>query len=247
MAKYNVFENKEDWAKFRLTYFTSSEAHRLLTDVKRDMTEDELKQHKLANPKSKSKTIIDKSILSEGAKSYIRERVAEMLATPPPTYYNSSMEHGNETEPQAVNNYAQKYGYELNSDGFIYTSFGGFVFFYNDEYNAGGTPDLIITIPKRKIGEIKCPDSKTHLLYMMLKSVEDVKRVVFEYYVQLQMNMWLAGAESGVFISFDDRYYNDKHHSKEIEIPYDTELIEDLKIKLKLAKAYKDEILSMLN
>jgi hypothetical protein len=243
MAKYNVFENKEDWAKFRRGLFTASEVHRLLAEVKRDMTDEELEHHKKVNPKSRAKTIVDNNILGEGAKTYVRERLAILLAPEEPQYYNSNMERGNEVEPQAVMAYAESIGKSVNDHDFVYTSVGGFVFFTDEEYNAGGTPDIIIG---KTICEIKCPLSKTHLEYMMLETAEDIKKAVPHYYSQMQMNMWLVDVDNGVFISYDDRYYNNAHHLHTVDVPRDEDHIELIKSKLLKAKAYKDEILAKL-
>ena len=194
MAKYNVFETKEDWAKFRRGLFTASEVHRLLAEPK-------LKADKEAGN------------LSEGAKTYVREA------------------------------YANSIGKSVNDDDFVYTSVGGFVFFTDEEYNAGGTPDIIIG---KSICEIKCPLSKTHLEYLMMRNVEELQKAVPQYYAQMQMNMWLCDAEDGVFISFDDRYYNQVHHLHSIYVPRDEEYIEIMKSKLLKAKEYKNQILNTI-
>lgn len=225
MSKYNVFETKEDWANFRKGLFTASEVHRLL-----------------AEPKLKADK--ESGNLSEGAKTYVRERVAILLAPEEPQHYNANMERGNEAEPQAVMAYATKLGKSVNDDDFIYTSIGGFVFFTDEEYNAGGTPDIIIG---ETICEIKCPLSKTHLEYMMITNVEELKAAVPQYYAQMQMNMWLCDAKDGVFISFDDRYYNDAHHLHTVEVPRDDEYIEQIKRKLLKAKEYKQLLMDKVN
>ena len=225
MSKYNVFETKEDWANFRKGLFTASEVHRLLAEPK-------LKADKEAGN------------LSEGAKTYVRERVAILLAPEEPQHYNANMERGNEAEPQAVMAYANKLGKSVNDDDFIYTSIGGFVFFTDEEFDAGGTPDIIIG---ETICEIKCPLSKTHLEYMMITNAEELKAAVPQYYAQMQMNMWLCDATNGVFISFDDRYYNETHHLHTVEVPRDDEYIEQIKRKLLKAKEYKELLLNTIN
>jgi len=224
MAKYNVFETKEQWAKFRRGLFTASEVHRLLAEPK-------LKADKEAGN------------LSEGAKTYVRERVAILLAPEEPQHYNSNMERGNEVEPQAVLAYAESIGKSVNDDDFVYTSVGGFVFFTDEDHNAGGTPDIIIG---KSICEIKCPLSKTHLEYLMMRDAEELKKAVPQYYSQMQMNMWLCDADKGDFISFDDRYYNSKHHLHIVNVPRDEEHIELIKSKLLKAKEYKDQILNTI-
>jgi hypothetical protein len=221
MINYKVFETKSDWATFRGGMFTASEVHRLM-----------------AEPKKKGE------VLSEGAKTYIRERVAQQLAPREPEYYNSSMEHGNETEPQAVMAIAESIGKSVNDDDFIYTSEGGFVYFWDELLNLGGTPDVILR--GKRIFEIKCPLSKTHLEYLMLESHDDVKECVPQYYAQMQANMYLTGLEFASFVSFDDRYYDKAHHLHKVTVFYDVEFMAKMKQKLQYANEYKAEILNKI-
>lgn len=223
MIKYAVFDTEEAWLDFRAPYFTSSEATALL-------------------PEAKKKG----EILSVGAKTYIRKCAASVLAPPPPPQYNQAMEHGKATEPYAVMALARHLGKSIDDDDFIYTSTNGFVFFYDDEYNLGGTPDVIMKALK-KSAEIKCPNSDTHLEHLTLRTPDDVKINLPKYYGQMQSNMYLTGTDECIFMSFDNRFYNDKLHEHYINIPKDDEYIERLLIKAKAAKNYKEEILKALN
>lgn len=226
MIQYKVFKEKEDWANFRAGYFTSSETSRLLSDPK-------LKSNK------------ESGNLSDSAMTYIIERTAQVLAPREPEFYNSKMERGNELEPQAVVAFAENFGLNVNSDDFIYTSVGGFVFFWDDDYNAGGTPDIILN-GHDAIVEIKCPDSKQHLRYMLFKSVEDFIKTCPDYYNQIQQNIWLCNKQRGYFVSFDDRFYSTNHHMFVLEIPRNEAHIELLKSKLLKAKTVKDTILTSM-
>ena len=217
-SKMHVFETKDDWKDFRKGLFTASQVHRLMT-----------------NPRNKSE------VLSAGAKTYIEERVAELLAPPEPDYYNSAMEHGNTTEPQAVIAFANAFGFDINADNFIYTSVGGFVFFQNQEYHIGGTPDILID---GAIVEIKCPASKTHLKYSQLKTSEDLMDECSDYYAQMQCNMWLTGKPQGFFVSFDDRYYDTERHLHTILIERDEAFIERMTDKLLTAKEYFNQLIN---
>jgi hypothetical protein len=80
----------------------------------------------------------------------------------------------------------------------------------------------------------------------MMRDAEELKKAVPQYYAQMQMNMWLCGADDGVFISFDDRYYNQVHHLHSIHVARDEEHIELIKSKLLKAKEYKDQILKTI-
>lgn len=222
MINRAVFENKEDWASFRGDLLTSSEISKILTE-----------------PKKKGE------LLSVGAKTYVMEKVTNKFAPPEPEYYNSSMEHGNITEPQAVLKVAKKYNKDLNGDDFIYTSTNGFVFFWDDEFDLGGTPDIIMD---NMICEIKCPKSKTHLYYLVnVRSQEDAKKEIPEYYAQMQLNMYLTKKDKCLFVSFDDRFYDENMYYHEVLIEKDDEFIENLKAKAKIAKEYKESILKIIN
>lgn len=223
MIKYAVFDNEPDWMAFRAEYFTASESSKLTTNAK-DKNE----------------------VLSVGAKTYIRKCAAAVLAPNEPGYYNSSMEHGKNTEPVAVLNLANHLGRSLDDDDFIYTSQNGFVFFYDDEYNLGGTPDVIIKGINKSV-EIKCPNSDTHLEYLMISTAEEVKLKMPDYYGQMQTNMYLTGTEESIFMSFDNRFYNENLHEHYINIPKDYEYIERLLMKAKHGKEYKELILKTIN
>ena len=223
MIKYIVFDNEPDWLAFRAQYFTASESSKLITNAK-DKNE----------------------VLSVGAKTYIRKCAAAVLAPNDPPYYNSSMEHGKNTEPVAVLSLAKHLGRSVDDDDFIYTSQNGYVFFYDDEYNLGGTPDVIIKGLKKSV-EIKCPNSDTHLEYLMIETAEGVKIKMPDYYAQMQTNMYLTGTEECIFMSFDNRFYNDNLHEYYISIPKDDEFIERLLLKSKHAKEYKEKILKTIN
>jgi len=225
MIQRRIFNDKEKWREFRAGYFTASESVKLLSEPK-------LKADKEAGN------------LSDGAMTYVIERAAEKEAPLEPDFYNSKMERGNEVEPQAALAIAEKFGLDVNSDDFIYTSEGGSVFFFDDEFNAGSTPDVIL---KEDICEIKCPDSKQHLAYMLVKTAEQLKDNYLKIYNQIQQNIWLAEKKGGWFISFDDRFYNKKLHAHFVRIPKDEEHLAHLKTKLKKAKSVQEEILTTIN
>lgn len=233
MANYKGFTNDDDWLAFRTNYFTASEIYKILSD-----------------PKDK------KEVLSVGAKTYVLDCVSEMLAPPEPQFYNSAMEHGNEVEPRVALRISQELGIDMAADNFIYTSVGERIFFYNDEYDLGSTPDVIVL--NELISEVKCPKSKTHAKYLMIRTVDDFfsvsksespssKDSLKKYFGQMQLNMFLTETDRCLFVSFDDRFYDPKLHYHSVEIPRDEEYIQKLLIKAKHAKAYKAEILEKLN
>jgi hypothetical protein len=219
MINRKVFETEEDWKGFRRGLFTASQINRLLA-------------------KAKSGTG-----LSVGAKTYVKEILAEMIAPPAPDYYNAQMQRGNELEPQAVLAYANAFDLDINSKDFIYTSIGGYVFFWDDAFNVGGTPDIILA---DRICEIKCPESKNHLEYLLCDTGEDLRDLKPEYYSQMQLNMYLCERDNCDFISYDDRLFDEKLHIKIIPVKRDEEHIKLILEKATEASSYlnilKDKI-----
>lgn len=233
MANYKGFKEDADWLQFRSNYFTASEIYKLLSE-----------------PKDKAEK------LSVGAKTYVLDCVSEMVAPIPPQFYNSDMEHGNVVEPRVAERIAKELGKTKDDDDFIYTSEGERIFFYNDEYDLGSTPDVIIL--NEMICEVKCPKSKTHLKYLLIKSADDFfavsksespssKDSLKKYYGQMQLNMFLTETNKCLFVSYDDRFYNDSNHYHSVEIPRDEEFIKKMLEKAKHAKEYKELILKTIN
>lgn len=242
MANYKGFTNDDNWLQFRSKYFTASEIYKLLTEPK-------------LSAKDRENGSFDKQ-LSVGAKTYVLECVSELLAPIPPQFYNSDMEHGNDVEPRVAKRIAKELGKSMEDDDFIYTSVGERIFFYNDEYDLGSTPDVIVL--NNMISEVKCPKSKTHLKYLMIKSIDDFidvsknespssKDSLKKYYGQMQTNMFLTGLNKCLFVSYDDRFYDENLHFHSVEIPRDDVYIEKLLEKAKYAKQYKNHILNKIN
>lgn len=242
MVNYKGFKSDEEWLAFRASYFTASEIYKLLSEPKLSAADRENANFE--------------KLLSVGAKTYVSDCVAEMLSPPEPQFYNSAMERGNEVEPRVAERIATELGKTVNDDDFIYTSVGERIFFYNDEYNLGSTPDVIIL--NNMICEVKCPKSKTHLKYLMIKSPEDFFKVskdespsskdsLKKYYGQMQLNMFLTDTDKCLFVSFDDRFFNPLHHYHSVLIPRDEDYIKKLLEKSKHGKEYKESILKLVN
>jgi hypothetical protein len=222
--KMQIYETKEDWLNFRAGMFTASEIHRLLTD-----------------PTKKEQEMGEQ--LSKGAKTYILERISSQLALPEPDYYSAAMQHGNETEPQAVMAFANLYGWDINDPDFIYTSTGGHMIFSDDNEVYCGTPDIVLP---DAIAEIKCPAPHTHLKYMMLKTQSDIADQMPDYYAQMQLNMVLSQRDMCYFVSFDDRFYNEAHQIKIIEVNKDDRYILTMLHKINIANQFKTTLINNL-
>lgn len=168
------------WDQIRIGRFTSSEMWRLLTP-----------------PKTKEAKETGK--LSETALIYINVKVAETLTGQQKTSsYAYPLVYGKEQEPIAIEAFCEKTGFKWEEIGFV--AFGEW---------AGGSPDGIIN--DTDILEIKCPWAiETQLDYLMLTDQWDLKRLKPDYYWQCMSNLLFTMKEKCHFVSFDDRYPDDK-------------------------------------
>lgn len=242
MSDPQFFTNKDEWKAARLGLFTASEIHRLLTPGTRPMTDEELAARPKADKGSKTTTVEDHDLLSDGALTYIREKVLEIIAEPKPDFYNSAMEWGNEQEPQAALAAAKRLGYEITDPEFLYCG-GSEPVLYTLSTIAACTPDVVT--PKVVV-EIKCPDSKTHAENLLLtEDTFPIERP--DYYSQIQMQLLLTGRESGLFESYDPRFYNSNLREKFIPVKANIDFQKLLLKKLELAKKELDRQLAMYN
>ena len=239
MITKQIFESEEDWLGFTRGLFTASRINELLAIVSRHMTDEELSAREKGD---KKKTVLDESILSDGAISYIVDTIRAKRGAPAKQVYNYAMQWGKENEPQAVLKMAEYLGMSVNDFDFEYTSVGGFVFFNMNDI-AGGTPDVIT--PQR-IGEVKCPDSDTHLYYKLFVHTGNIKKELPVYYSQMQFNMYLTGREECLFMSYDPRFPNESDQSHFIHVPKDTEHINLILNKLMIAENYKRQLINKL-
>ena len=219
-----VFDSQDNWSNYRGKLFTSSEVNRLT-----------------AEPTKKAKELGQK--LSDGAITYILEKIGSFYGAPKPQFYSSEMQWGNENEPAAAFELCSQLGLNVSSDDVIYTSSGGMVFFCTEQY--GGTPDLIF--PKLKaIAEIKCPNTDTHLYYKAFVDAKNFQSELPKYYDQIQLNMHLTQSELCYFYSYDPRLQG-KLQSHTIEIKKDSNRISLLLEKIDLAHKLKTELIEKLN
>lgn len=211
-----VFETEEDWLGYRKGLFTSSEINRLMT-----------------KPKA--------SELSDGAITFVLEKVSSLCGASKPNFFSAEMQWGKDNEPPAALALANQLGLDVNSNDVIYTSHGGFVFFCSDSF--GGTPDLIFP---DAIGEIKCPNSDTHLYYKLFVTAENFQKELPKYYDQVQLNMFLCQRDKCHFFSYDPRFEKESMQSHRIIIKRDEERIQDILNKIEKAHELKLELLNKL-
>lgn len=170
---------QEAWLKERWGKFTASEMYRLMTNGK------------------------TKDGLSVGAMTYVREKVAEVLipfqtGLDSASHLSTAMEWGKDHELEAIAAFETATGIRVNHNGEDQQ------FILSDCGNWGGTPDGITFDAGL---EVKCPESKTHLLYLSVVDAETLKETEAKYYWQIQACMALTGKSHWHFVSYDPRFY----------------------------------------
>lgn len=219
-----VFETEEDWKEKRNWVFTASEINRLM-----------------AEPTKKAKEA--GQLLSDGAMTYIIEKISAYYDEPKFVYKTIEMEHGTNTEPEAALTLCEILGLNPASNEVIYTSHNGTVFF-SDEV-IGGTPDMIF--PKLKaISEIKCPNPQTHLANKLFLTAENFEQKYPIYYDQIQTNLYLTESEFCYFFSYDPRFKKEYLRTHLIKIERNQDRINAILAKSKVAFDYKNQLIEQL-
>ena len=201
-----------EWDQIRVGRFTASEIWKLMVE-----------------PKTKSNS------LSETAKTYIQEKVAEVMTGQAKQQgYAFPLVWGTEKEPEAREYFIGRSGLNVERVGF---------FPYTD--HAGGSPDGLVG--EDAILEIKSPyDSKVMIDYLMLNDVHDLKRDFREYYWQCTANMMFTERSRAYFVAFDPRMQKEEHKMKVIEFEANSEDQDKLIEKIGLAIKEKLTLLNLL-
>lgn len=177
--------------------------------------------------------------LSVGAQTYVLEKVAEQLSEfRRYDFSNAAIEWGREHELEAVAAFEFSIGLRVNHIGEEQQ------FILSDCGHWGGTPDGI-TFDSGV--EVKCPDSKTHLLYLDICDAESLKSIEIKYYWQIQAYLALTGKNHWHFVSYDPRFYLDKlrlHHCPIERVEEDVELMLH---RIDLAVKQKDRLLKSIS
>lgn len=173
-----IEQRSQAWFEARKGKITSSEIHKIMGSGKKEET------------------------LTEVAKTYLLEKVAEILGGAPILSHPvgskpAALEWGTELEPAAVEHYAQQSGLEVAKASFMVV---------NEHY--GGSPDGLVA--PSGIIEVKCPYSTAnHFKYALIKTDADLKKIAPQYYYQCVSNMICANADWCDFISYDPRVHED--------------------------------------
>lgn len=205
---------RKQWLKERNGFFTASEIVRL-------MSQPRLKAHREAGQ------------LSSGARAYCREVLASKLTSFQDENYTSpAMKNGIEYEEEAVKRFTEETG--------LLVSFcnDNQEFIKSQSLLYGGTPDGIVggNIPL----EIKCPDSKTHINYLQIKSAKHLKKVSAKYYWQIMCQISLAGGTHAYFMSYDHRFKDKCFQSNIVKIQANSDDIDFMTNKIIDAHKYME-------
>ena len=202
-----------EWFRARSGKFTPSELHKLMTE-----------------PKSKA------DILSVGAITYIKEKIAETLIENLPNeneFTNAATAWGNSYEDEAINLFSDQSDTEIIKPGFIDC---------NDFF--GGTPDGIAADNSFGI-EVKCPYNPTIHLDNLILDPMDFPKARKEYYYQIQGYALLTGIKDWYFISYDPRQ-QDPLKIRHILVEMDKDTQKRIREKLKIANEYKQKLINNL-
>lgn len=165
--------------------FTSSQLYRLMS-----------------SPRSKKENV------SQGAKTYILETIAEMLTGESKSFSNYATEWGNDHEVEGL----LKWSLETGIDIQLYGDDQKFI--THETLNFGGTPDAMTYDPldldnfdKVVPCEIKCPTAQdAHLKHLLLKNGDDLYALSKGYYWQCVANAWITNSDKCYFISYNPNF-----------------------------------------
>lgn len=127
---------------------------------------------------------------SASRENYATQLVLERLTNKQAEFYsNAAMQWGTDTEPMARQAYELKRGVFVDEVGFID---------HPTIEMSGASPDGLVG--KNGLVEIKCPESKTHMEYLLSG------KAPAKYIPQMMWQMACTGREWCDFVSFDPRF-----------------------------------------
>ena len=204
-----IEQKSPEWFELRRGKFTSSELWKLF------------------------KTDRSKQNFGEVAKTYVMDKVSEIITGTQKEVNGLPVKWGNYYEPIAKAEYEQLKEVSVMDVGFVE---------YSNYF--GGSPDGLVG--SSGIIEIKCPfNTNQHIENFMLQTAADFWLHSNEYYYQIQGNLLATDRKWCDFISYDVRC-SDKFRIKVIRIERDEPTIEQIKLKVNEAGDLLDSILKKL-
>lgn len=221
-----IQQRSPEWHKQRAKKFTASKIISLCADGSRKMTEEELTQHKIDNPKSRKTTTWD---IPEGLKTYALEKAIDFFVNPEEDLYlSAAVEEGKETEPLAFEKFKSNKALEfLQVDEAVFVSNDGV---------SGSSPDGLVS--NDSVLEIKCP-TKTTFFKVVLTGEIDKK-----YFFQMQKQMKDTGAKQCYYFVY---YIQDgEEYWHEILVPRCEETIALIEERILIAVGLRDEYVEQI-
>lgn len=241
----HIFDSEHEWLQSRIGKIGGTRISALISDAKREMTDQEKIEHKKNNPKSTAKLIVDDNILSSAACNMLDEVIAEILTGQSKYVFpNNAMDRGKELEPFAFSEFCRVIGFDTNDPEILHFGVRTHGIYLENQYVAS-SPDFAVIFQKA-IGEIKCEGSDKHLKYLRINTGLELKKLEPDHYEQLQYNMLLGDAEMGYFVSFDDRYKKEALRVKIIPVELDTHLHSKMIKKLTAGVEYISKELELI-
>jgi hypothetical protein len=177
----------------------------------------------------------DSAEFPKGAQTYVIEKVLESETVNERKQINTfSVLHGKETEVEAVEEY-------MKATGKVVTKYGKEQQFIEKGKHEGCTPDGLIGDEEGL--EVKCPDSKTHYERLRFLTAETIKKMLPEYYWQMQDCMRITGRKRWNFVDYDKRFKNPSKRLLIIVVERNEEDIKKLARRTYTAvKEYKKQV-----
>lgn len=228
-----LIQGTDLWLQSRCKRFTSSEKWRLMTDVTRPMTDEEL-----ADPgKTKNKTTVtDLSLLSEGAMTYVYEKIAEELTGLPakPDMRSDATDWGNEWESEARKMYERVFRVKIQEVGNIILS-----------KRVSGSPDGLIGDDGGT--EFKCPYiMSNHVENLLISNAMALKGIHPKWYWQIQDLLHITKRRWWDWVSFHP-YFEGAKKMHVVRIYPNVMDIENIAIKEEAASQMVDDLLEFIN
>lgn len=170
-----------------------------------------------------------KSGYSKSRDNYIAQIVCERLTnTPTESFTSAAMQWGIDTEPMAREAFEAEYLLSVEPAPFV----------VHPKYEfAGASPDGFVG---NDLIEIKCPNTATHIHTLRTQKPDP------KYIKQMQFQMWVTGARSCWFVSYDPRMPEGLKIFA-VKIDRDDEMIDEIESEVIKANDEIEQIIEELN
>lgn len=226
-------QRNKEWDKARLGRFTASRISEILTDKKRKMTEDELREHLLENPKSRITTISD---VGDMLKTYAKDvAVEELFGKDKEQVITKDMQRGIDLEPAAIDFFSSNN--KLYNIGLC-----GFIPYFE---MSGASPDAVIYNLDNEIIsgiEVKCP-RRHNFFNIVTKGLDAVSK---EHFAQMQMQMLATDTKTWNYFNYYVCENTNQELGHNILINRCEETISKIKMRLPIAWEYKQQYISKI-